>query len=63
MEVDFVYQYHGVLYTIEVKSGRRKSAKGLDAFMKHFPDGRPVILTTDNFTLFSADPLTFMSML
>ena len=35
----------------------------LDAFLKHFPDGRPVILTPDNFTVFSADPLRFMSML
>ena len=62
-EVDFVYRYHGVLYAIEVKSGRRKSAKGLDAFLKHFPGGRPVILTPDNFSFFSADPLKFMSML
>ena len=62
-EVDFVYRYHGVLYAIEVKSGRRKSAKGLDAFLKHFPDGRPVILTPSNFAVFSADPLKFMSML
>jgi predicted AAA+ superfamily ATPase len=62
-EVDFVYRYHGVLYAIEVKSGRRKSAKGLDAFLKHFPDGRSIILTPDSFTVFSADPLKFMSML
>ncbi len=62
-EVDFVYRYHGVLYAIEVKSGRRKSAKGLDAFQKQYPDSRPVILTPDNFTLFSVDPLKFMSLL
>ena len=60
-EVDFVYRYHGVLYAIEVKSGRRKSAKGLEAFLKQFPDGRPVILTPDNFEVFSADPLRFLS--
>jgi predicted AAA+ superfamily ATPase len=28
-EVDFVYQYRDQLYAIEVKSGRKKSAKGL----------------------------------
>lgn len=62
-EVDFIYQYQGKLYAIEVKSGRRKSAKGLEAFMKHFPDACPVILTTDNFSLFSEDPRKFLAAL
>uniref|UniRef100_A0A831UFV7 ATP-binding protein n=1 Tax=Geobacter metallireducens TaxID=28232 RepID=A0A831UFV7_GEOME len=62
-EVDFVYRYQGKLYAIEVKSGRRKSAKGLDAFMKHFADACPVIITTDNFTLFSEDPRKFLDAL
>lgn len=60
-EVDFVYRYQGRLYAIEVKSGRRKSAKGLEAFMKHFPDACPIILTTDNFPLFSESPDTFLA--
>lgn len=59
-EVDFVYRYQGKLYAIEVKSGRRKSAKGLDAFMKHFADACPVIISTDNFPLFSEDPMKFL---
>ncbi|EKD98000.1 MAG: hypothetical protein ACD_23C00631G0001 [uncultured bacterium] len=42
-EVDFVYRYQGRLYAIEVKSGRKKSAKGLDAFRNHFPEAHPVI--------------------
>jgi len=62
-EVDFIYQYQGKLYAIEVKSGRRKSAKGLEAFMKHFPDACSVILTTDNFSLFSEDPRKFLAAL
>jgi predicted AAA+ superfamily ATPase len=62
-EVDFVYRYHGSLYAIEVKSGRRKSAKGFDVFLKQFPDAHPVILSPDNFTLFSADPLKFLSLM
>jgi uncharacterized protein len=62
-EVDFVYRYQGRLYAIEVKSGRRKSAKGLEAFMKHFPDVCPVILTTDNFPLFSENPNKFLAAL
>jgi hypothetical protein len=61
VEVDFVYQHQGKLYAIEVKSGRRKSAKGLDAFMKHFPAASPVILTTDNFSQFSEDPKKFLA--
>lgn len=62
-EVDFVYRYQGVLYAIEVKSGRRAVSKGLDLFMKQFPDARPIILTTDNFQMFSEAPLKFLQAL
>lgn len=60
-EVDFVYRYQGRLYAIEVKSGRRKSAKGLEAFMKQFPDACPIILTIDNFLFFSENPNKFLT--
>ncbi len=60
-EVDFIYQYQGKVWAIEVKSGRRKSAKGLETFMKHFPDAIPIVLTTDNFPAFSEDPRRFLS--
>ncbi len=63
MEVDFVYRYQGRLYAIEVKSGRKKSATGLDAFMKHFPEASPVILTPDNFPALSEDPKKFLATL
>jgi predicted AAA+ superfamily ATPase len=59
-EVDFVYLYLGKIYAIEVKSGRRKSAKGLELFTKHFHDAIPVILTPDNFPFFSEDPKRFL---
>ena len=62
-EVDFVYRYQGKLYAIEVKSGRKKSAKGLEAFIKHFPHAHPVILTLDNFPLFSENPNMFLAAL
>lgn len=62
-EVDFIYQYQGRLYAIEVKSGRRKSAKGLEAFMKQFPAAVPIIMTTDNFPLFSEEPKKFLAAL
>lgn len=62
-EVDFIYRYQGKLFAIEVKSGRKKTAKGLGVFMKQFPDACPVILTTDNFPLFSEDPKKFLAAL
>jgi len=62
-EVDFVYGYQGRLYAIEVKSGRKKSAKGLEAFMHHFPQACPVILTPDNFAKLSEDPRKFLTTL
>lgn len=59
-EVDYIYRYQHRLYAIEVKSGRKKSAKGLDAFVKHFPDASPVIVTIDNFPQFSENPQKFL---
>ncbi|MDO9309777.1 MAG: ATP-binding protein [Deltaproteobacteria bacterium] len=59
-EVDFVYRYQGELYAVEVKSGRRRTAKGLDMFLKQFPDANAIILTTDNFPAFSEAPLKFL---
>jgi predicted AAA+ superfamily ATPase len=60
-EVDFVCRHRGGLYAIEVKSGRKKSARGLEAFMKHFPDARPVVVTPDNFAALSAAPGDFLA--
>jgi predicted AAA+ superfamily ATPase len=62
-EVDFIYLCQGQLYAVEVKSGRRKSAKGLEAFMKQFPAAIPIIMTTDSFSLFSEDPKKFLAAL
>jgi predicted AAA+ superfamily ATPase len=60
-EVDFVLRYQGRLHALEVKSGRKKSGKGLEAFMKHFPDASPVIVDPDNFVRLSADPKKFLA--
>lgn len=60
-EVDFVHRYQGRLTAIEVKSGRKKSVKGLDAFMKYFPDAKPVIVTPDSFALLSMAPAEFLA--
>lgn len=61
-EVDFVYRYHGRIFAIEVKSGRKKTAKGLDVFMKNFPEANPILVTPENFQLFSRDPWQMLSM-
>jgi len=59
-EVDFVYQYRDALYAIEVKSGRKKSAKGLAAFVAQAPKALRVIVTPENFAQFSANPRAFL---
>lgn len=60
-EVDFVYRHQGRLYAIEVKSGRTKTAKGIEAFVKHFPDASPVIVTPENFAALSVAPAEFLA--
>lgn len=62
-EVDFVYRYRGCLFAIEVKSGRKKSAKGLEEFCKQFPEAIAVILTPDNFIAFSENTSGFLEKL
>lgn len=59
-EVDFVYRYQGRLYAVEVKSGRKKSTKGLEAFSKHFPEAIPAVITPDNFARLSESPQSFL---
>ena len=59
-EVDFVYQYRDALYAIEVKSGRKKSAKGLEVFCAQSPQALRVIITPDNFAQFSSNPRGFL---
>lgn len=59
-EVDFIYQDRDALYAIEVKSGRKKSAKGLDAFVAQVPQALRAIVTPENFEQFSADPRAFL---
>ncbi len=59
-EVDFIYQYQGRLYAVEVKSGRRKLSSGLNAFLERFPKAYPAIVTMDNFAAFSENPRRFL---
>lgn len=59
-EVDFVYKSHGQLYAIEVKSGRKKSTKGLVAFVAKFPQAGRVLITPENFLQFSQERVGFL---
>lgn len=61
-EVDFVYQYQGRLHAIEVKSGRKKSSKGLESFVENFPKSSRVIVTPENFLQFSKAPAEFLAL-
>jgi predicted AAA+ superfamily ATPase len=62
-EVDFIYKYQGRLYAIEVKSGRKKSSKGLGVFREKFPHAFCIIVTPENFTEFSQEPALFLAKL
>jgi uncharacterized protein len=60
-ELDFVYRDHRGLYAIEVKSGRNKSHRGLDIFCQQHKEAIPIVITTDVFGEFSANPLAFFT--
>jgi hypothetical protein len=55
-----VYSYQGQLYAVEVKSGRRKTSRSLNIFVEKFPKASPVIITPDNFGVFSENPRNFL---
>lgn len=59
-EVDFVLKKGRKLYAIEVKSGRKKSAKGLMKFKEKFPEAKLVMITFENYGEFEAGPMSFL---
>jgi len=62
-EVDFVFKSHSKLYAIEVKSGRKKFAKGLNAFVEKISNARRIVITPENFLHFSQERLAFLEKL
>ncbi len=48
-EVDYVYQFGRTITGIEVKSGRKKSARGLEKFKQRYPNANIKIITPENF--------------
>lgn len=59
-EVDFVLKVGRTVYAIEVKSGRRRSPSGLEAFLKLYPKAKAVIINPDNYQNFEKNPLHFL---
>jgi len=62
-EVDYVFVYQGNLFAIEVKYGKDKSPKGLNAFIKKFPDAKPLMITPKEFEVLCKNPKVFFESL
>ena len=60
-EVDFVLKQGRTLYAIEVKSGKIKSLKGLEAFLNKFTNAKAVVITLDNYKEFDKNPQNFLN--
>ncbi len=59
-EVDFVFERGKSLYAIEVKSGKKRSSKGLEIFKNKFPNSKKIFITKENIEAFSKDPLEYL---
>jgi predicted AAA+ superfamily ATPase len=60
-EVDFVLKRGRKIWAIEVKSGRKRTNKGMDKFKSLFPEARLVTITTDDYETFEKDPMLFLA--
>ncbi len=59
-EVDYVFRVQKQLIALEVKSGRKKSPKGLLEFSRQFPKTLPIIVSMENYEEFTKDPPGFL---
>ena len=62
-EVDYVLSYRDKLYAIEVKYGKDKSKKGLNAFIKKFPNAIPLMITPNEYSILCKNAPTFFEAL
>ena len=62
-EVDFVMKWRNKLLAIEVKSGKKRKAGGLEKFHTIFPKAKPIIISMDNYNEFIKDPINFFEKL
>lgn len=63
LEVDYIVETAGRLFAIEVKSGRRRSVRGLEGFVKKFKKATPVFITHENIEIFMKDIADFLAQL
>lgn len=59
-EVDFVLKKGKRIWAIEVKSGRKKSLKGIEVFKEKFPGSKSIFITLENYSKFEKDPMAFL---
>ena len=59
-EVDYVVKSGRTLWAIEVKSGRQRSALGLEKFKSAFPQAKLLMITPENYPLFESNPTSFL---
>jgi predicted AAA+ superfamily ATPase len=59
-EVDFVIEIAAELIAIEVKSGKSKSSKSLNEFMKKFPHAKIIFINMENYEEFDKNPEVFI---
>jgi predicted AAA+ superfamily ATPase len=61
-EVDYVVDWEGRLIAIEIKSGRKKSSKGLNEFKSRFPKAESVLMDRElgEKFLLAEDPRSFL---
>ena len=62
-EVDFVLVWRGRLFAVEVKSGRKRRANGLQKFQSRFPQAICIIISVDNYDIFIENPADFLEKL
>ena len=63
-EIDFAVRTPEDLFALEVKSGRPRQARGLQAFIRRYPDARPLIIGSGGLPLeefFSMNPKDLLS--
>lgn len=59
-EVDFVVKKGRFLWGIEVKFHSNSTTRGLHAFKKAYPEATCLIISTDNYTEFEQNPMSFL---
>jgi uncharacterized protein len=62
-EVDYIVKNEGILFAIEVKSGRLRSTKGMDAFRKLYPSARSVYVSEATLESFLTNPRKYLATL